>query len=80
MNFNGNNILQMIMQGKNPQQLVLNYLQSQMGNTPMGQNLAQLAQKGDFNALEQIARNICQQKGLNFDEQSKIFKQSLNIR
>jgi len=34
----------------------------------MGQNLVQLAQKGDFNALEQIARNICQQKGLNFDE------------
>lgn len=80
MNFDMNMLMQ-IMQGKNPQQMILNYLQqSQLGNTPMGQNLSQLAQKGDFNALEQIARNICQQKGLNFDEQSKIFKQSLNIR
>lgn len=80
MNFNGNNILQMIMQGKNPQQLVLNYLQSQMGNTPMGQNLLNLAQANNTQAIEQIVRNMCQQKGIDYDEQFKLFKQQLGIR
>lgn len=80
MNFNGNNILQMIMQGKNPQQLVLNYLQSQMGNTPMGQNLLNLAHQNNTQAIEQIVRNMCQQKGIDYDEQFKLFKQQLGIR
>ena len=80
MNFNGNNILQMIMQGKNPQQLVLNYLQSQMSNTPMGQNLLNLAQQNNTQAIEQIVRNMCQQKGIDYDEQFKLFKQQLGIR
>lgn len=80
MNFDVNMLMQ-IMQGRNPQQMILNYLQqSQLGNTPIGQNLMQLAQKGDYGALEQIARNVCSQRGLNFDEQSRNFKQSLGIR
>ena len=80
MNFNGNNILQMIMQGKNPQQLVLNYLQSQMGNTPIGQNLLNLAHQNNTQAIEQIVRNMCQQRGIDYDEQFKLFKQQLGIR
>lgn len=75
------NILMQIMQGKNPQQMILNYLQqSQLGSTPIGQNLIELAQKGDFAALEQIARNLCQQRGIDFEEQSKNFKQQLGMR
>ncbi len=80
MNFNSDNILQMIMQGKNPQELVLNYLQSQMGNTPMGQNLLQLAKQNNTQAIEQIVRNMCQQKGINYDEQFKLFKQRLGLK
>lgn len=80
MNFDMNMLMQ-IMQGKNPQQMILNYLQqSQIGSTPMGQNLMQLTQKGDYGALEQIAKNICQQKGLNYEEQFRNFKQSLGMR
>ena len=80
MNFDMNMLMQ-IMQGKTPQQMILNYLQqSQIGSTPMGQNLMQLTQKGDYGALEQIAKNICQQKGLNYEEQFRNFKQSLGMR
>ena len=75
------NMLMQIMQGKNPQQMILNYLQqSQLGSTPIGQNLIGLAQKGDFAALEQIARNLCQQRGIDFEEQSKNFEQQLGMR
>lgn len=80
MNFDMNMLMQ-IMRGKNPQQMILNYLQqSQIGSTPIGQNLMQLAQQGDYSALEQIAKNICQQRGIDFDEQSRNFKQSLGMR
>lgn len=80
MNFDMNMLMQ-IMQGKNPQQMILNYLQqSQLSSTPIGQNLISLAQKGDYAALEQIAKNLCQQKGMDFDEQFRNFKQQLGIR
>ncbi len=75
-----NNMLQQIMQGKNPQQLVLNYLQQQIGNTPIGQNLLNLAQQNNTQAIEQIVRNLCQQKGINYDEQFNLFKQQLGLK
>lgn len=75
-----NDMLQQIMQGKNPQQLVLNYLQQQIGNTPIGQNLLNLAQQNNTQAIEQIVRNLCQQKGINYDEQFNLFKQQLGLK
>lgn len=72
-------IIQMLKSGKNPQQVVMNMLQSQMGQTPMGQNLLALAQDGQGDQIEQIARNICQQRGVNFDEAFTSFKQTLGL-
>ena len=66
--------------GGNPQQLVMSLLQNEMGNTPMGQNLLSLAQKGDAPQIEEIARNICKQKGVDFDKEFSAFKQLLGIR
>lgn len=75
-----NDMLQQIMQGKNPQQLVLNYLQQQIGNTPIGQNLLNLAQQNNTQAIEQIVRNLCQQKGINYDEQFNLFRKQLGLK
>ena len=46
----------------------------------MGQNLLSLAQKGDAPQIEEIARNICKQKGVDFDKEFSAFKQLLGIR
>lgn len=70
-------IIQMIKGGSNPQQLLMSILQGNMGNTPMGQNLITLIQNGDKQGLEKIARNLCQQKGVNFDQEFNAFKQML---
>lgn len=70
-------IIQMIKSGSNPQQLLMSILQGNMGNTPMGQNLMTLVQNGDKQGLEKIARNLCQQKGVNFDQEFNAFKQML---
>lgn len=74
-----NEIIKMLRSGRNPQEIALAILQSRMGQTPMGQNLLALAQSGQGDQIEQIARNICQQRGVNFDEAFASFKQSLGL-
>lgn len=72
--------LQMIKSGKNPQQLVLNYLETQMQGSPMGANLLNLAKNNKTAEIEQIARNIYQGQGKDFDKEFNAFKQMLGIK
>lgn len=78
MQINPMQIMQMIKGGSNPQQLMMSFLSQQ--NNPMANNLMQLAQNGDINGIEQIARNMCSQKGLDFDKEFNSFKQQLGIK
>lgn len=79
MPFNPMNIIQMIRGGQNPQQLVMNLLENQMQNTPMGANLLNLAKQNRSADIEQIARNICSQQGKDFDTEFKAFRQQLGL-
>lgn len=72
-------LLAMIRNGGNPQQLVMNLLQSQMGDNPMGQNLIKLAQEGNTADIEQIVRNLAQAQGIDFDKEFSAFKQNLGL-
>ena len=72
-------IIQLIRSGQNPQQIVMNVLEHQMGNTPMGKNLMDLALKKDSKSLEQIARNLCKQQGVDFDTEFNAFRQTLGF-
>lgn len=74
MNVNPMQLIQMIKGGQNPQQLLM----SIMGNTPMGNKLMSLMQAGDQSGLETIARNLCAQRGLDFDKEFASFKQQIN--
>ena len=78
MQMNPMQIIQMIKGGSNPQQLIMSFLQQQ--NNPMANNLLQMAQNGNTSGIEQIARNICAQKGLDFDKEFISFKQQLGIK
>lgn len=71
--------MQMIKSGGNPQQLAMNMLQQQAGNSPIGQNLLRLAQNNDGKGIEQIARNLCAQRGLDFDKEFAAFRQQLGL-
>lgn len=61
--------------GGNPQEL----LQRTMGmnnNNPVISNLVSLAKNGDKEQVEKIARNICKERGINYDEEfPKFMKQ-----
>lgn len=63
------NLLQLFSGIKNPQQ----FLQSMMNNSqvmgnPMAKNAIDMMQNGDAKGVEQMARNLCREKGVNPDE------------
>ena len=68
-----------MMQGS-PQQ----FLQQIMGNNqimsnPMMKNVVGMAQNGNAKGIEQMARNLCKEKGLNADEVMNQLKSKLNM-
>lgn len=71
--------LGMMKRGYNPEQIMMNVLQEQMGGTPMGDNLIKLAQEGNVQEIEKIARNMSQQKGIDFDKEFNAFKMRLGF-
>ena len=73
-------ILQAIRNGQNPQQLIMEILEGELSNTPMGNKLLQLVKQNRVQEIEQIARNLCEQQGKNFDEEFASFKQSLGYK
>ena len=79
MNNNIMQIMQMIRGGGNPQTLVMNMLQQQAGNSRIGQNLITMAKNNDGKGIEQVARNLCAQRGLDFDKEFAAFKQQLGL-
>lgn len=69
------NIMQMF---KNPQALVQNLMQNQqVMNSPLG-NAVNAASHGDQKTLEEIARNMCKEKGINPDDAFNQVKQMMN--
>lgn len=69
----------MMQRGGNPQQMVISLLQQEIGGTPMGDNLIKLAQEGNGAEIEKIARNLAQQKGLDFDKELASFRKQFGL-
>ena len=72
-------LIQRIRNGQNPQQLVMSILENQAANTPMGANLLNLAKNNDAQAIEQIARNLMKQRGLDYDKELANLKRTLGL-
>ena len=73
-----NRLIQMIKQGQNPQQLLLSILESRAGS-PMGRNLLNLARNGQTAEIEKIARNLCKERGMDFDQEFMKFRKNFGI-
>lgn len=59
---------------KNPQQFVMNMLGQ--NQNPMATQLMQMVKNGNTNQIEQFARNICKERGMDFDKSfSEFMKQ-----
>ena len=71
-------IIAMIRSGKNPQQVMLSVLEKGVaeGNPLMG-NLLNLAKQNRTADIEQVVRNICAERGVDFDKEFNSFKEGL---
>lgn len=79
MPINPMQIMQLIRGGGNPQQLVMNMLSQQSQQNPMYANIMKLAQNKDTAGLEKIARNLAQERGMDFDKEFANFKQNFRF-
>ena len=62
-------IQQMFGKGNNPQQILQGMLKVMGRNNPMIDNLIGMAQAGNGNNIEEFARNICKERGRDFDKE-----------
>lgn len=75
--------MQLIMQikkGQNPQQLMLSILEGQAASNPIMNNLLTLAKENRTADIEQFARNLAAERGIDFDKEfSRFKKQYFNL-
>lgn len=74
------NPLQMIgmLNGKNnPQQMMGQMMTQQLQSNPLFQRAQQMAQGKSPQELEQVAKNLCQQRGIDLDSAMNQFKQMM---
>lgn len=72
-------LIGMLKKGGNPQQMMINMLEQNAGNSPMGANLLALAKSGDTSSIEAIARNMCKEQGVDFDKEFANFRNTLGL-
>ena len=71
-------IIAMIRSGKNPQQVMLSVLERGVAEgNPVMTNLLNLAKQNRTADIEQFARNICAERGIDFDKEFTSFKEGL---
>lgn len=69
------NLMQMIHCGGNPKMILSQMMSnSQFSNNPIMKNTFDMMNRGDSKGLEQLARNLCKEKGLNPEEIMSQFK------
>ena len=67
------------MRGNNPQQVLLSMLRQQSSNNPMLGNVVQMIEKNDRNGLEQLARNLANERGINVDDVYRQIEEQFNV-
>lgn len=79
MNMNFQQILQFIKAGNNPEQLLMAMLSMKAKNNPVMQNILQLVQMKDYQGIETVARNLSEQRGVDFDKAFNDFRNNLGL-
>ena len=73
------NLIQMLKDG-NPAQMLMGMLRQQSGNNPVMQNALDMAEKGDSKGIENLARNLCKEQGVNPDEMFNNIKNQFGMK
>lgn len=68
-----------MMRGGNPQKVVMDMMREQAGNNPVMRNAMQMAEKGDSEGIEKLARNLCKEQGIDADEMVNKIKSQFGV-
>ena len=71
-------MIQMLKSG-NPQSFVFQMLEQNAQNNPFFANILQLAKSNKTSEIEQIAINMCKEKGIDFNKEFNSFKNNLGL-
>lgn len=77
-NMNPFQMIQML-KGGNPQSFVFQMLEQNAQNNPFFANILQLAKNNKTTEIEQIAINMCKEKGIDFNKEFNSFKNNLGL-
>ena len=77
-NMNPFQMIQML-KGGNPQSFVFQMLEQNAQNNPFFANILQLAKSNKTAEIEQIAVNMCKEKGIDFNKEFNSFKSNLGL-
>lgn len=77
-NMNPMQLMQMLKSG-NPQSFVFQMLEQNAQNNPFFANILQLAKNNRTSEIEQIAINMCKEKGIDFNKEFNSFKNNLGL-
>ena len=74
------NPMQMLQGMRNPQQFLQQMMgDRQMMSNPIIKNALGMAQNGDSKGIEQMARNLCKEKGIDADKAFESIKSQLGM-
>lgn len=75
-----NNIFHMIQAMKNPESFMQQAINnSQFMQNPVAKNALEMYQKGDKDGINQLADNLCKERGINRQDFEKQIKSQLGI-
>lgn len=60
--------LMQMLRGGNPQQVLMSLLNQQAVDNPVMRNALDMVQRGDTKGVEQLARNMANEKGIDVDK------------
>ena len=67
-----NNLLGLMQAAKNPHAFMQNLMNnSQINQNPIAKNALDMYQKGDKQGLNELAQNLCREKGTSYEEMTK---------
>ena len=61
-------LVQMLRGGGNPQAMLMNIMKQNAGNNPVLNNTMQMMEKNDYKGIEQLARNLVKEIGVQVDD------------
>lgn len=74
------NPMQMMQAFRNPQQFIQGMMNNnQAMQNPILKNALEMAQKGDKQGVEELARNLCKEKGVNPEEAIRKIKSQFGM-